>query len=99
MTTSILTMLTTEQFNELPAGKIFACGFAMDGTAVFNITGKYQQLRWVAVKGYINDWAVYVGLPYWTIRETAEKGDKIHTEGYIRHVVPCVDEVYNRYRH
>lgn len=91
--------MTKDEFDRIFPGTKFAQGKVMDGTPHFNITGKQQMLRWVAVKGYADDWCVYVGLEYWHPDEVAKKGDKIHTKPYIQYAVPCTEEVYNRYRH
>lgn len=90
--------LTMEKFSAMPAGEMFAKGFALDGTANFNITGREQALRWVAIKGHISDWAVYVGLYAWTWERVRREGDKIHTRDFIHYVVPCTKEVMDRYR-
>ena len=59
---------------------------------------------WVAVKGYANDWAVYVGrlekpaLSENDIVEISQTGDKVCSDTNIRSCVPCTDDVLKLYR-
>jgi hypothetical protein len=92
-------MLTIERLKELPASEIFASGVVLDGTSDFNITGKPIRLRWVAKRGYIDDWAIYVGPEKWEPRRIAEYGNKVHFEKNIRYLVHCTDDAFRRYRH
>ncbi len=56
-------------------------------------------LRWVAVKGYNDDWSVYVG---WADEMTdfsiEAYGDKLITREHIRRILDISDELFKKYR-
>lgn len=80
--------LTLEQLKEFKPHEIFATGLTPDGWG------------WVAVRGGIHDWAIYVDPSREkTPEETARWGDKVHYEKVIREMVPCTDEAMEWYRH
>lgn len=92
--------LTLDQLTAIPADKIFRSGVALNLSSDIYMTDSNEgsELLWVAVKGYDNDWCIYI---YWNtvpIEEVARSGDKIHSEDYIKKLVPCEDAVYDRYR-
>lgn len=92
-------MLTIEKFNEVPNGAIIAMGISPnseDGTFMTNSGG---ELRWVAKKGYGNDWAVYCYWSHASIEYVMQHGDKVTSESNIKKCVPCTDEVFNLYRY
>lgn len=91
-------MLTINKLQELEPMQIFAKGMVVDGTRHFNFTGKEQVLRWVAVRGGIPDWAVYVGRQDQPYEEIARSGDKVCRESNIRFLVNCTDEAFGQYR-
>lgn len=91
--------MTLEEFNTISPGTIFATGILENSPEGIYMTEEGGRLRWVAVKGYANDWAVYCLWPYYTEKYVAENGDKVVSEAYIRRCVPCSDEVFNRYRY
>lgn len=51
--------LTMEQFNKIPDGEIFAKGELPDNGNGINMTGTGRNLKWLAKKGFGNDWAIY----------------------------------------
>jgi hypothetical protein len=58
--------------------------------------------RWVAVRGDIEDWAIYAqgaDERVWTDEAISERGDKIHDEERIKRLVPCTRRAYANYRH
>ena len=61
--------------------------------------GIYLSSRWVAVRGGIHDWAIYIGTPDRTPEDIRSYGDKVHDETTIRKLVPCSDEAFAMYRH
>ena len=92
-------MLTLKQLEVMEPNTIFAKGEIVDSPDGINATNGGGQLRWVACRGGIHDWAVYCGktnkdwkwIQYW--------GDKVTGEENIRKVVPCEDEAFNMYRY
>lgn len=91
--------LTLKNLRELPADSIFQTGLVKDDPDGLNFMGNGELLVYVAVKGYVNDWTIYV-LPHpATIGEVALHGDKVATDHCIKYLVDCTDEVLRRYRH
>lgn len=93
--------LTIDQFNSFLPGRVFATGTLPNSPEGLFMTNSDQnrELRWVAKKGYGNDWAVYC---YWSNEEIewiANHGDKVCSEDNIKKCVPCEDEVFKRYRY
>jgi hypothetical protein len=58
---------------------------------------------WVAVRGDVEDWAIYKQNPYeageWTDEAISERGDKVHDPKDIKRLVPSTRRVYENYRH
>lgn len=90
-------MLTLEQFTALPDGEVFAASTVMDNANGINITGKLTLLKYVAVKGYVNDWALYVGPADWRYNYVKSNGDKVFSKT-AQKIIDCDDEVRERYR-
>jgi hypothetical protein len=91
-------MLTLKTLNELPKG-CFETGVDIDNQDGINMSGSNEMLRWVAVRGAINDWAIYVGRDDQTVEMIMDFGDKAFGEHMIKKLVPCDDEAFNRYRY
>lgn len=92
-------MLTLKQFDEMPAGEQFATGVTSDNEYGINMSRSNRMLRFVAVKGYANDWCVYCHFAEHDEAFVREQGDKVTGESNIRHVVPCGDAVLALYRY
>jgi len=93
--------ITKKIFDEIPDGGTFAMGAIPnhpDGAFMVN-EYRGRLMRWIAVKGYRNDWTLYC---LWWNRssyQTVEReGDKIVTEEYIRRCIDVSDEVFKLYR-
>jgi hypothetical protein len=92
-------MLTLEQLKAMPAGTIFATGVLPDSAEGLHMTGSGQDLRWVAVRGDIHDWAIYYcPSEVLDIEFIRSRGDKVHSVENIRRAVPCNDEALKMYR-
>ena len=93
-------ILDMEDLRKIPNGTIFSKGEVVDGPEGINIDGSGKMLKYVAVKGWANDWAVYVHLSeehdYQFVRSY---GNKVIGSENIRRAVPCTDEVLGRYRY
>lgn len=93
--------MTKEEFDALPRGEVFATGTfpnSPEGLYMTN-TREGDTLRWVAKKGYGNDWAVYCHWSEHSVEWVTEHGDKVHNELHIRKCVPCTKEVFSLYRY
>jgi ABC-type Fe3+-hydroxamate transport system substrate-binding protein len=83
-------MLTLKQLKEMQPDTIFASGVGMDGQ---------DEIRWVAVRGGIHDWAIYYGRLSQSKEEIRDYGDKLFSEEKIKRFVPCDDEAFDMYRY
>lgn len=90
-------MLTLQQLKDMEPG-IFATGETTDDANGANITGSGRQLRWVAVRGGIHDWAIYVHKASWSEEEIKSNGDKVHSRETVKKLVPCDDQALGMYR-
>jgi hypothetical protein len=92
--------MTLEEFREIPDGAVFATGGIPDTPDGLYMTGSGRILLYVAKKGYNQDWALYCGFKAFNDFETIESnGDKVGGEENIRRVIPCMDDVFARYRY
>lgn len=91
-------MLTLEEFDKIKPGEVFRMGIISNSPTGVFMTDAGGMLRFVAKKGYANDWTVYIhwATSSWDFIE--KSGDKSFTETYIRRCVPCTDEVFKLYR-
>jgi hypothetical protein len=76
-----------------------ARGETHDGPNGCNMSGSGQILRWLAVRGYVNDWCIYVGRITDDWEGVRAHGDKVLGEINIRRLVPCTDEAFEMYRY
>lgn len=85
-------MLTRDKLKEMKYGDII-------GTGIVNDARLWKTpVRWVAVRGGIDDWAIYYHLETYSVEYVSKHGDKCHTKEIIRELVPCDDEAFKRYR-
>ena len=91
-------MLTLEMLNSMPENTIFATGILLDNEDGLFMTGSNKELRWIAVRGIVNDWAVYCHTAEKSIEYIERVGDKVNDERNIKRCVPCSDEAFARYR-
>lgn len=92
-------MLTLEQLKAMPPGTIFATGTANDDPKGLFMANTNRQLRWVACRGGIHDWAIYCHFADKSEQWIQRHGDKVHMEKHIRKLVPCTDEALAMYRY
>ena len=90
--------LLKQEFDDLTPG-LFASGELPDDSTEINMIGSSKILRWVAVKGYGNDWAIYAHWKTNSIDYIMKSGDKINNVEHIKRCIDCDDEVLNLYRH
>lgn len=91
-------MLTLKMLEDMGQG-IFAQGEAEDSPNGINMTNSGKMLRWVACRGGIPDWAIYCLFADSDWEEVIRVGDKVHSKGHIRKLVPCDDEAFSKYRY
>lgn len=92
--------MTKQEFDALPHSEVFATGTfpnSPEGLYMTN-TREGDTLRWVAKKGYGNDWAIYCHWSEHTEEWVAQHGDKVYNELHIRKCVPCTKQVFSLYR-
>ena len=92
-------MLTLQKLKNMEPHELFATGTTIDDPTGINISNSGQLLIWVAVRGGIHDWAIYIGLTNQSIENIRDFGDKIHDKVIIQKLVPCDDESFACYRH
>ena len=85
-------MITIDKLKAMEPG-IFASGFTTDDRLV-----RGMDLKWVAVRGYIHDWAIYYHYEFSKEEYVRDHGDKCFTKKVIRELVPCDDEAFAMYR-
>ncbi len=84
-------------WNEKP-GEIFGCGTSKDtkdGGVNFQLTGK--AVRWIAVKGGNDDWAIYFDYQAPSIEYLKRYGYKLSVEN-VPNLIKVSDAVLARYR-
>ena len=88
--------ITPEILRALPENTIFAAGVFQDKAGV-NITGINQLLKFVALRGGVFDWAVYVGRVDDSFECVASFGSKISRPSALC-LVDVSDEAKELYR-
>ena len=86
-------MLDLETLTAMPAHTIIATDVRTDPRL-----HRGGEIRWVAIKGGVVDWAIYYHLKEKSVAFVCQEGDKCFTKEVIRELVPCTDEVFERYR-
>jgi hypothetical protein len=92
-------MLTLEEFQKIPSGTDFDYGLAVDNYDSLNMAGSGRQLKWIAVKGWADDWCIYAHFAENDYGFVKEYGDKVMGEEHIMKLIPCDDFVFARYRY
>lgn len=88
-------MLTEEIFDALQPGEVIRTVT----TKLHNITGKNEELLFVAVKGQSGiDWAIYFHFPHYGVEHIKRVGDKVHSKEEILSLCPCTEGVLKKYR-
>ena len=92
-------MLNMKSFSAIDSGKVFAQGEIVDSDEGLCFDRSGEMLKWVAVKGYADDWCVYVHLADNTFDFVRNYGNKITMKENIQKVVPCEQDVFECYRY
>ncbi len=97
--------LTKNRLDKMEPHEIFASGEvenSLDGIYMTD-SNPGKMLTWSAKRGFINDWAIYIG---WSnnpprvndIQYILRFGDKVKNELNIKKLVPCDEETFKLYR-
>ena len=92
-------MITKEEFDKLAKGEVFATGVQPNSPEGLFMTRSGGNLRWVAVKGYADDWCIYCHWEDSSVEYIKQSGDKLHNPQHIKMCVPCDKIVFNSYRY
>ena len=94
-------MITKEQFDKIPDGDVFVKGEIENSPFGVYMTdsNKNKMLKWVAKKGYANDWCIYCHWSESGFDFVISNGDKVCGEENIKKLVPCTDELFKQYRY
>lgn len=92
-------MLTLKQLKDMPDRIVFAHGVTTDDANGINMANTGNQLRWVAKRGQIHDWAIYIHFAIYDDNWIKAHGDKVTGEHHIKKLVPCDDEAFEMYRY
>ena len=90
--------MTLQQLKDMEPDTIFATGTANDDPQGLFMANTNRQLRWVAVRGGIYDWAIYCHFADKDVEWIKRQGDKVGMESHIKKLVPCDDEAFEMYR-
>jgi hypothetical protein len=94
-------MLTKKQLELLPPGTVFRVGVCINEPNDLYMTNDNldKELLWVAKRGQIHDWAIYV---HWKERGqefVTQMGDKLQNKELIQKLVSCDEEALALYRY
>ncbi len=92
-------MLTLQQLKDMPDHTVFGVGTAWDSPSGINMTNSGKELKWVAKRGQIHDWAIYIGWATQSTEDIKAHGDKVTSKENIKKLVPCDDEALEMYRY
>lgn len=93
-------MLTLEKLKEIPPLTIIATGEIENSPEGIYMTNSDigRKLRWVAKRGEIHDWTIYIHWADYGLLYALTNGDKIIRPDHIKKLVPCNDEAFAWYR-
>ena len=92
-------MLTLQDLKDMKPNTAFAMGRIRDNPRGINMDNTNMPLKWVACRGEIHDWAIYIYTADKTKAWVKAHGNKVTAHSHIRRVVPCDDEALAMYRH
>jgi hypothetical protein len=94
-------MLTLQELKDMKPKTVFATGIVENSpNGIYmtdhNVGGK---LLWVAKRGGIHDWCIYIHWEDRGLNYVITNGDKVTNEHNIKKLVPCDDEAFKMYRY
>ena len=91
-------MLTIEEFSKYPNTEIFRTGIISDSSTGCNYDNSGKLIKFVAKKGQIEDWAIYVGPVEWSYDDIRDWGNKLKFEDSILSCLNVSSNVLEKYR-
>lgn len=92
-------MLTLQNLKDMEPFAQFERGLVNDGPSGINMTNSGRALKWVACRGQIHDWCIYIGPADWSDQMVHDRGDKVMGAHHIKKLIPCDDEAFGMYRY
>jgi len=92
-------MLTLQMLKDIKPNTIFATGIAKDEAGGLHMANTGRELRWIATRGGIHDWAIYCHFSDRTEEWIKSYGDKVNSAEHIKRLVPCDNEAFEMYRY
>ena len=114
-------ILTLKKLQEMHPNSMFAVGFGLithpwfnNAKKVLEADGRSTKVKWVAIRGGIEDWAIYHSMDANICKEDyfdcnchlrateemiSDHGAKLHDIERIKEFVPCDEEALEMYRH
>lgn len=90
--------LTLEAFEQISPGAIFETGILPNSPDGIFMTRDGGELRWLAKKGFGNDWTIYCHWADKSFEWISQHGDKVYTKSNIQLCISCTDDVLDKYR-
>ena len=91
--------LTQELLDATPPFGLICTGLAMDDEDGLFLANTNKELKWVAKKGAVGDWAVYAHFSSNSVDFVLNAGDKVQSKRNLEVILEFSDEVYSKYRH
>lgn len=94
-------ILTLKKLADLPTGAIIASGKVINSEQGIFITPTHvgRMMKWIAKKGDVTDWAIYIHWVEMDDEMVLSQGDKVRGTENIMKLVPCEQEVLKVYRY
>lgn len=94
-------VLTAQDLYKMQPGEVFATGIAENSPGGIYMTNNYlnRKLLWIAKRGQIEDWAIYINWADMGYHFVLKMGDKVASEKNIKKLVPCDDDAFSMYRY
>lgn len=89
--------LTAERLATFPNCAPFCIGTTVDSPDGVNVMNTGKPLKFVAVKGGIEDWAIYVHWDYHDDLYVQRSGDKVPIDA-VQNLMTCSDSALRKYR-
>ena len=94
--------LTILEYNRINDGKTFAQGefenSNENGGFLLTVANKGRMIRWIAKKGFENNWCIYYHWADVQCLDVRRHARKIKKKDQIQKLVGCDDQVYSKYR-
>jgi len=91
--------MTKAEFLEIPDGEVFAtCVLPNSPDGIF-MTNSGGELRWIAKKGWGDDWTIYCHWAHNSVEFIKQSGDKVTSKVNILKCLPDAEEILPMYRY